>query len=152
MRATTKNLKPKTNKQTKSKTKQGYLICSQSLKEVSGKEWSEWRWTLDHQACRKRLLDYEDNSEIDVRGLKSLSRRISQLVFSDYVTQVTLLREWIIRKRDKIRDSTTIPIKDQDVQDVEDSEKELPSGYFETMLIDQVLFERLGSKLSRNNL
>lgn len=88
-------------------------------------------------------MDYEDNSEIDVRGLKSLSRRISQLVLSDYVTQVTLLREWIIRKRDKIRDSTTIPIKDQNVQDVEDSEKELPSGYFETMLIDQVLFERL---------
>lgn len=32
---------------------------------------------------------------------------------------------------------------DQDVQDVEGSEKELPSGYFETMLIDQVLLKRL---------
>lgn len=79
---------------------------------------------------------------------EEFEQRVSQLVLSDYVTQVTLLKEWSIRKRDRIRDSTIIPIRDdgeldQEVQDVEDSEKELPSGYFETMLIDQVLFERL---------
>lgn len=114
MRATAKILRTKQRrKQTKKTKKRVYLMQSQNnstSNKLAGKGWSGWRWTRGPQACRKeRQLGWDAHSELDVRGWRVGAELHG---WACLYHSVRLLREWSTRRRDKVRDSTTVPMRD----------------------------------------